>query len=125
MAITEFGCVTHRGAADLGERGDSIVEWGKDGAAAGLTGDHVRDEHEQAAYLREVLGILDDEGADAAFWYTFARYDLPYRDDPRTDFDRASCGVVKVLEDRQGTAYPGMPWEPKAAFAALADCYRA
>lgn len=125
VAITEFGCVTHRGAADLGERGDSIVEWGTDGAAAGLTGDHVRDEHEQAAYLREVLGILDDEGVDAAFWYTFARYDLPHRDDPRTDFDMASCGVVKVLEDRQGTAYPGMPWEPKAAFAALADCYRA
>lgn len=124
VAITEFGCVTHRGAADLGERGDSIVEWGEDGAAAGLIGDHVRDEHEQAAYLREVLGILDEEGVDAAFWYTFARYDLPHRDDPREDLDMASCGVVKVLEGRPGTAYPGMPWEPKAAFTALADCYR-
>jgi hypothetical protein len=36
----------------------------------------------------------------------------------------ASFGVVKVFEDRPGRAYPGMAWEPKAAFAALADRYR-
>ena len=36
----------------------------------------------------------------------------------------ASCGVVKVLEDRSGHAYPGMAWEPKAAFTTLADSYR-
>jgi hypothetical protein len=33
--------------------------------------------------------------------------------------------VVKVLEDRRGEAYPDMAWEPKAAFTALADYYRA
>ncbi|XVQ83617.1 hypothetical protein ACQP2K_32995 [Microbispora siamensis] len=76
-----------------------------------------------------MLGILDAEGVDTAFWYTFARYDLPHRatsepDDPGEDLDMASCGVVKVLEGRSGTAYPGLPWEPKAAFTALADCYR-
>src|SRR5262245_13508253 len=27
VAITEFGCTTHRGAADKGGRGDTIVEW--------------------------------------------------------------------------------------------------
>ncbi|GAA0420429.1 hypothetical protein Acor_30390 [Acrocarpospora corrugata] len=121
VSINEFGCVTHRGAADLGERGDSIIDWGDDGAPTGLTGDPVRDEHEQAAYLREVLDILDAEGVDSAFWYTFARYDLPHRDDPRMDFDLASPGVVKVLEGRRGTTYPDLPWEPKAAFTALAD----
>jgi hypothetical protein len=36
----------------------------------------------------------------------------------------ASCGVVKVLEDGGGRTYPGMPWEPKPAFGALADRYR-
>jgi hypothetical protein len=35
VAITEFGCTTHRGAADSG-RGDSIIEWG-DGATFGAT----------------------------------------------------------------------------------------
>jgi hypothetical protein len=31
---------------------------------------------------------------------------------------------VKVLEHRLGSTYPDMPWEPKAAFSALADCHR-
>jgi hypothetical protein len=26
---------------------------------------------------------------------------------------------------RRGQRYPDMPWEPKAAFTALAECYRA
>ena len=70
------------------------------------------------------------EGVDAAFVYTFARYDLPHRDDPHLDLDRASAGVVKVLDgqggahDPRGRRYPDMPWEPKAAFDALADCFR-
>ncbi|MGW0060878.1 hypothetical protein ACWDTT_13250 [Streptosporangium sandarakinum] len=125
LAITEFGCTTHRGAADLGGRGDMIVEWGGDGRPVRLVGDHVRDEEEQAAYLRELLDVFTAEGVDTAFVNTFARYDLPHRDDPREDFDLASYGVVKVLEGgRTGEAYPSLPWEPKAAFAALADYYR-
>jgi hypothetical protein len=36
----------------------------------------------------------------------------------------ASFGVVKVLEGgARGERYPDMPWEPKAAFTALADYY--
>ena len=55
--------------------------------------------------------------------YTFARYDLPHRDDPRADLDTASAGVVKVLDGQRGRRYPDMPWEPKAAFDALAEYY--
>lgn len=124
VAITEFGCTTHRGAADLGARGTFMVEW--DGATAvRLNGEYVRDEAEQAAYLRELLDIFTAEGVDTAFVCTFASYNLPHRDDPREDFDLASYGVVKVLEDRPGQAYPGLPWEPKAAFAALVEYYGA
>jgi hypothetical protein len=36
----------------------------------------------------------------------------------------ASWGVVKVLEHGLGDTYPDMPWEPKAAFTALADYHR-
>ncbi|MFF5110910.1 hypothetical protein [Streptosporangium sp. NPDC000509] len=122
VAITEFGCTTHRGAADLGARGMFMVEW--DGAKAiGLKGDYIRDEAEQVTYLRESLEVFAAEGVDTAFWCTFASYNLPHRDDPREDFDMASYGLVKVLEDRPGRTYPDMPWEPKAAFAALADRY--
>jgi hypothetical protein len=28
-----------------------------------------------------------------------------------------------MLESRRGDTYPDLPWEPKAAFVALADCY--
>ncbi|HEX5417927.1 MAG TPA: hypothetical protein VFZ25_19900 [Chloroflexota bacterium] len=122
VAITEFGCTTHRGAADLGARGIMLVEW--DGAgAAHLKGDYVRDEAEQATYLRESLEVFDAAGVDSAFWTIFADTSLPHRDDPREDLDLASFGIVKVLEGRPGGTYPDVPWEPKAAFTALAYCY--
>jgi hypothetical protein len=114
----------HRGAADLGGRGDGIVEWDDHGRPLRLRGDYTCDEAEQATYLRELLGVFTAEGVDTAFVNSCARYDLPHRGDPREDFDMASYGVVKVLEGRLGQIYPGMPWEPKAAFAALADAYR-
>jgi hypothetical protein len=127
VAITEFGCTTHRGAADGG--GDSLVEgaiivWGDDGRPARLNGEYVRDEEEQATYLREVLEVFEAEGVDNAFVNTFARYDLPHSSNPREDFDMASFGVVKVLGDgARGQRYPDMPWEPKAGFTTLADFY--
>jgi hypothetical protein len=123
VAITEFGCTTHRGAADLGGRGDAIIEWGENGGPLRLKGEYLRDEDEQATYLRDLLEIFDAEGVDSAFVNTFARYDLPHRSDPREDFDLASYGVVKVLEDRHGQTYPDMPWEPKLAFTTLATYY--
>lgn len=54
------------------------MEWSDDGRPLRLTGDPVRDEAGQAAHLLEVLDVLD------------ARYDLPHREAPGTDFDLAS-----------------------------------
>jgi len=124
VAITEFGCTTFRGATNLGGRGDSIIEWGEDGRPVCLNGDYVRDEDEQAGYLIDLLDIFESKGVDTVFVNTFARYDLPHRLDSRLDLDRASYGVVKVLEDRMGYSYPEMPWEPKEAFKTLAAYYR-
>jgi hypothetical protein len=109
------------GAADHGARSGEIVEY--DGATpVRLNGDYVRDEQEQATYLRELLDIFTTEGVHAAFVCTFVCYGLPHRHDPRTDLDMASWGIVKVL-DRNGETYPDLPWEPKAAFTMLADYY--
>jgi hypothetical protein len=121
VAITEFGCTTFRGAADRGARGGMIVEY--DHNIPRLNSDYIRDEAEQATYLRELLDIFTAEGVDTAFVNTFVSYYLPHRRDPRLDLDMGSYGVVKVLEDRPGHSYPDMPWEPKAAFTALADYY--
>lgn len=123
VAVTEFGCTTYRGAADSGGHGDSVIEWDDRARPARFTTRVLRDEREQARYLRDILGELDRSAIDAAFVNTFARYDLPHDDaDDDRDFDKASFGIVKVLPGgRTATAYPGLPWEPKAAFYALAD----
>lgn len=127
VAITEFGSACFRGAGDMGARGLEIVEYDEDtGAPVRLNGEYARDEAGQAAYLSEVLDVFEAEGVDSAFVFIFALYDHPHRPggDPRDDLDLASYGIVKVLENGRGATYPDMPWEPKAAFFAVADHYR-
>ncbi len=124
VAITEFGCMTYHGAAKIGGSELTMIEWSADGRPLRVKGDFVRDESEQANYLREILEIFDAEGVDAAFVYTFARYDLPHRSDPAQDFDLASRGIVKVFDDQSGpigTRFNGMPWQPKLAFDTLGE----
>jgi len=126
VAITEFGTATYRGAGDRGARAGEIVEWDATTIAPiRLDGVYRRDEAAQVAYLAELLDVFDGEGVDSAFVFTFESTQLPHRPDgdPRDDLDRASYGIVKVLEGRRGDAYPELPWEPKAAFAALAELY--
>ncbi|MGW9206492.1 hypothetical protein ACWGR4_05850 [Embleya sp. NPDC055664] len=128
VAITGFGTATWRGAGDVAPRSMGVLETdGATGAPLRLTGEYGRDEAGQAAYLRELLEIFDSEGVDSAFVFLFALYNLPHRPDgdPRDDLDLASLGIVKILEDRHGDTYPDLPWEPKAAFTAIADHYRA
>jgi hypothetical protein len=125
VAITGFGTATWHGAADVAPRSMEIVEYDDAGHPVRVTGEHVRDEAGQATYLRELLEIFDAEGVDGAFVYLFALHGFPHRpDDPTRDLDLASLGIVKVFEDRKGVTYPDMPWEPKAAFTAVANHYR-
>lgn len=126
VAITGFGTATWRGAGDMAPRSMEIIENDPDtGAPLRLSGEFERDEEGQATYLRELLEVFDTEGVDSAFVFLFSLDNLPHRPDgdPRGDLDLASLGIVKVFEDRKGTSYPTMPWEPKAAFAAVAEFY--
>ncbi|MET3425408.1 hypothetical protein BJ973_004620 [Actinoplanes tereljensis] len=122
VAITGFGTATWRGAGDVAPRSMAILQ---DGPPLRLDGVYERDEAGQAAYLDELLEIFDSEGVDSAFVHLFALHNLPHRPDgdPRDDLDLASLGIVKVLENGTGNTYPGLPWEPKAAFAAVAARY--
>jgi hypothetical protein len=127
VAITEFGSATYKGAGAAGARGLEIVQHDPDsGRPLRLNGEYARDEEGQAAYLRELLEVFDAGGVDTAFVFLFALHSHPHRPDgdPRDDLDLASYGIVKVLEDGHGDAYPDMPWEPKAAFRAVAEYYR-
>jgi hypothetical protein len=126
VAVTGFGTATWRGASDVAPRSMGILEnHATTGAPLRLNGQYQRDEAGQATYLGELLEIFDSEGVDIAFVYLFALYNLPHRPDgdPRDDLDLASVGIVKVLEGRNGDTYPDMPWEPKAAFATIAERY--
>ncbi|MFI7192925.1 hypothetical protein ACIBQ0_24600 [Nocardia nova] len=126
LAITGFGTATWHGSADVAPRSMEIVEYDPvTGAPVRLDGDYVRDEAGLAAYLSDLLEIFDSEGVDSAFVFLFALHSHPHRPDgdPRDDLDLAGLGIVKVFEDRHGTTYPDMTWEPKAAFAAVAEFY--
>ena len=127
LAVTGFGTAAYRGAGDRGGRVLEVVEHDPlTKAPVRLNGVYERDEAGQAAYLSELLEIFETEGVDSAFVFLFALPGYPHRPDgdPRDDLDRAGLGIVKLLEGQQGRTYPGMEWEPKAAFAAVAERYR-
>ena len=127
LAVTGFGTAAYRGAGDRGGRVLDVVEHDPlTKAPLRLNGVYERDEAGQAAYLSELLEIFETEGVDSAFVFLFALPGYPHRPDgdPRDDLDRAGLGIVKLLEGRRGRTYPGMDWEPKAAFAAVAERYR-
>ncbi|WP_410571234.1 hypothetical protein [Amycolatopsis sp. cmx-4-61] len=118
LVITEFGCCTHRGAADAGGTGWTIVDFTAEPRA--LNGDYVRDEAGQVAYFTELMDVFEAEGVHGAFWFTFAGYEYPSAAGPRRDLDLASYGAVRVLDGGTGTAYPGLAGEPKEVFHAIA-----
>ncbi|WP_328378663.1 hypothetical protein OHB13_25865 [Streptomyces sp. NBC_00440] len=141
VVATEFGCCTYRGAGLRGGTGWTIVD--EQAQPPALDGEYTRDEGEQVRYFDELLTVFEEEGFDAAFWFSFAGYGAPHRpDDPRHDLDMAAYGVVKMLDApvlggsaARGTApggsaagapdspYAGLGWEPKEVFHAMAARY--
>ncbi|MFJ5990616.1 hypothetical protein [Lentzea sp. NPDC092896] len=116
VAITGFGTAAWRGSGVMAPRSMEILDLDEAGLPVRVKDGYVRDEAEQATYLREVLEVFEAEGVDGAFVYMFALNNYTHRpDDPSRDFDMASPGIVKVHED--GT------WEPKAGFDAVAEIY--
>jgi hypothetical protein len=86
---------------------------------------HPRDEPAQAGLLIDQLQLLDQAGVDGAFVMSFSFPLAPYSEDPRHDIDATALSIVRTLgRGQQGTAYPGVCWEPKEAFHALARYYR-
>lgn len=119
LIVTEFGCCTYRGAENVGSMGWAIIENAE--GIVRLNGDYVRDEALQAREITDMFTELDAAGVDGAFVYTFVSPLLVHVDAPRLDFDLASYSLVKTYFDHNGVTYPGMPWEPKAAFHAVAQ----
>ncbi|MFD9704874.1 hypothetical protein [Lentzea sp. NPDC059081] len=116
VAITGFNTAAWRGSGANAPRSMEIVEFDDAGLPARVKDGYVRDEEEQATYLRELLEVFEEEKVDGAFVYLFSLAGYPHRPhDPGRDLDMASPGIVKVFDD--GT------WEPKAAFGTVAEIY--
>jgi hypothetical protein len=139
VVIAEFGCCTFRGAADAGARGWEIVDFST--LPPRLNGDYTRDEDEQAREVTDLIGTFAKAGVDGTFVFTFVQPTTPYAEDPLYDLDMAAYALVKSSGSRlgevadlvpwipwdttrMGTTYPGMPWEPKRSFYAVAEAYR-
>jgi hypothetical protein len=113
VAVTEFGCCTYKGAGDKGGIGWAIVDRSVQPPA--IKGTFERDEEEQVTYLREVVEEFDRIELAAAFWFSFAGYELPHRpNDPEHDLDLSAYGLVAMDPD-------GTNWRHKLAFDALAE----
>lgn len=133
VVITEFGMRSYLGADTSGTLGFGVVSipskilhelplLGRF-VRVRLKGHQVRDESLQAREIADTLDILDSAGVSGAFVCTFVDYLAPTSEDPRYDLDMSALSIVKIVEGRQGTTYPDMEWEPKAAFKAIASFY--
>lgn len=112
VVATEFGCCAYRGAAGRGGTGWMIVDRSVDPPV--VNGSFERDEEEQVEYLFELVEEFDRIELAAAFWFSFAGFELPHREnDPQHDLDLSSYGLVAVGDDGQ--------WRPKKVFGKLAE----
>jgi hypothetical protein len=133
VVVTEVGMRGYRGAEDSGTLGFGVVDQRSQFlhqlplvgrlVRTRLNGEYVRDESLQARELTEVLGILGATGVDGAFVSSFVEPLHPFSEDPRHDLDMSALSLVKSYSSGRGHTYPDMPWEPKQAFRAVADCY--
>lgn len=111
VVITEFGCCSFKGAADLGPEGFRIVDWKR----KEIKGKYRRSEKEQANYIRELLELYEKENLYGAFVYTFIEQHYIYSKNPKKDLDRASFGIMKI--------YSNGRIEPKKAFFTISKIY--
>ncbi|MFJ5724078.1 abortive infection protein [Streptomyces sp. NPDC093149] len=111
IVITEFGCCSFDGAAEMGPAGYGIIDWTADPPR--LAGSFTRNEQVQADYLSQQLELFAAERVFGAYVFEFIA-PKPHSRDPRYDLDMASFGVVRTIGDG---------WEPKAAFHELARFY--
>ena len=135
VAITEFGFASCRDADDPKFLSTfNTARWSMLGTAIPALRSFIRprvrtvyprDERAQAGLLTDQLRLLDQACVDRAFVMSFSFPLAPYSEDPRHDLDATALSIVRTLPPGQpGTTYPGVGWEPKEAFHAVARYYR-
>jgi hypothetical protein len=133
VVVTETGMRTYQGARDSGTLGFGVADQGSllrhslplvgRFLRPRLNGDYVRDEGLQARELTDVIGTLGVAGVAGVFVATFVEPLWRYDPDPRHDLDMSALSLVKSHPGQPGRTYPDMAWEPKQAFAAVAEAF--
>ena len=94
ILITEFGCGSFKGASDLGPMSPFIIDREK-----GEVRNHIRDENEQANYIKKLIKIFKKEKVYGCFVFTFIEPYYKYSKNPKKDLDMASFNLVRVYKD--------------------------
>ena len=124
IAVLEFGCCAYEGAALRGSRGwristgvepDGTIIW-ENGVAP------VRNEQEQADYIKRQLAVYESQGVEAAFIFVFAHHGLTMAPPPN-DGDAAGFGIVSFLPDDDPRSRGVPNWIPKAAMSSVAESF--
>ena len=121
VVITEFGCASFDGAERLGGGGWTIVDF--DAVPPVVRPGHVRNEAVQAALIGDLLDLYARESVHGAYVFDFMQASFPHTDDPATDLDMATYGLVKVHPI--GSRDTSVRWDRKASFDVVAARYRA
>jgi hypothetical protein len=116
VAITEFGCCTYKGAEKAGGGGWNITEI-KDGKLR-IKGNYNRSETTQADYIIDLLKIFEKENIYASFVFTYINPGFEHHNNPASDLDMASYGIVKPINGDER-----LQFLPKEAFIRLAEWY--
>ncbi|GEM_PF-1552504 len=95
VAITEFGTCAYKGASELGGSAYDIVDYRTKTIKKGL----IRDEDEQAKYLKELLKLYWKENIFATFIFDFKEEWKIHSNSPKKDLDLGSYGIVAVLKN--------------------------
>lgn len=113
VVVTEFGCATFRGAADLGAMAWTVAD--RRTPPTRLKPGIVRDESEQARELVALLRTFESAGLEGGFVYTLVAPTYASNPDPALDLDAPSYCLLRTWEDGR--------MEPKESFRAVGAFY--
>jgi len=123
VMVAEFGTATWDGAAERAFMSFDIVD--RTGPVHTVVAGVVRDERAQADFHLRMLDVFERAGVHAVAVSEFIHPTHPHSADPARDLDAASMALTRTVRDDYDDPASAYTWQPKVAFAELADYYAA
>ncbi|MFI7544660.1 abortive infection protein [Actinoplanes sp. NPDC049599] len=123
VMIAEFGTATWEGAAQRAFMSFDVVD--RTGPEPTVVPGVVRDEQAQADFHLRMLDVFERAGVHGVAVSEFIHPTHPYSTDPARDLDTASMALTRTVRADHRDPASAYTWQPKLAFAELADYYAA